>query len=586
VAESFKRCAVYTRKSTEDGLEQEFNSLDAQYEACGAYALSQKHEGWHLLPDRYDDGGFSGGNMERPGLKRLLEDVASGKVDIILVYKIDRLTRSLSDFARIVDVLDTAKASFVSITQAFNTTTSMGRLTLNMLLSFAQFEREVTGERIRDKIAASKRKGLWMGGPLPLGYDVKDRRLVINDKEADLVRHIYARYLELGSVVELVDYLNANGYRTKLKLGANGSKRGGGPFRRGMLYHLLANPLYQGNVAHKKDVYPGEHEAIVTEDIWQAVQDKLKANTSGSSRRLKGQQPSLLTGLLQDSEGRAMTPSHASKGKGQGTGKGQTKRLRYRYYVTRPDLFKDQPAYRISAHDLEQIVTSRLARYIGSQSNVAALAPTDIDAHGLQQALAKADMAAATLRSGSTHAKHEIITQILAQAVLHEDRVELTLSHIGLADILGITLNPQSAPIILSVAANRLRHGRQIRLVIEGEGQVAKTVTGRAVTKSSSKVTPPPSHQGDTKLISLLAEAYAARKLVLAHSETPLADLANQHGKCHKHLAKLVEISCLAPDIVEAVVRGKQPSSLTATALRTKVLPISWNEQRILFEMS
>jgi hypothetical protein len=346
-----------------------------------------------------------------------------------------------------------------------------------------------------------------------------------------------------------------------------------------MLYHLLANPLYQGNVAHKKDVYPGEHEAIVTEDIWQAVQDKLKANTSGSSRRLKGQQPSLLTGLLQDSEGRAMTPSHASKGTGRGKnisgGQSQTKRLRYRYYVTRPDLFKDQPAYRISAHDLEQIVTNRLARYIASQSNVAALAPTDIDAHGLQQALAKADLAAAALRSGSTHAKHEIITQILAQAVLHEDRVELTLSYNGLADILGITLNPQSAPIILSVAANRLRHGRQIRLVIESEGPTP-------FIKPSSPTMP----QCDDKLVALLADAHAARKLVLAHPDTPLADLAKQQGKCHKHLAKLVELSCLAPDIVTAVLDGKQPGSLTVTTLRTKVLPISWDEQRILFEMS
>jgi hypothetical protein len=251
--------------------------------------------------------------------------------------------------------------------------------------------------------------------------------------------------------------------------------------------------------------------------------------------------------------------------------------LRYRYYVTRPDLFKDQPAYRISAHDLEQIVTSRLARYIGSQSNVAALAPTDIDAHGLQQALAKADLAAATLRSGSTHAKHEIITQILAQAVLHEDRVELTLSQSGLADILGITLNPQSAPIVLSVAANRLRHGRQIRLVIEGEGP-----TPTPFIKPSS----PAMLQCDPKLIALLAEAYSARKLVLAHPHSSLGDLAKQQGKCHKQLAKLVEISCLAPDIVEAVIGGKQPSSLTATALRTKVLPISWDEQRILFEMS
>jgi DNA invertase Pin-like site-specific DNA recombinase len=579
VADSFKRCAVYTRKSTEDGLEQEFNSLDAQYEACAAYALSQKHEGWHLLPDRYDDGGFSGGNMERPGLKRLLDDVASGKVDIILVYKIDRLTRSLSDFARIVDVLDTAKASFVSITQAFNTTTSMGRLTLNMLLSFAQFEREVTGERIRDKIAASKRKGLWMGGPLPLGYDVKDRRLVINDKEADLVRHIYTRYLELGSVVELVGDLNAMGHTTKVQVRASGPHKGGCAFRRGTLYHLLANPIYLGRIVHRDEVYPGEHEPIVSETLWQAVQDKLKANASGTSRRLKGQQPSLLTGLLQDSEGRAMTPSHASKG--MGTGKGQAKTQRYRYYVTRPDQAKGLPAYRISAHDIERIVISRLAAYLAVPSNIANLAGSDIDAHALQQALAKADLAAAALRSGSTQAKYEIITQMLAQAVLHEDRVELTLSQSGLAELLQIERSPLSAPIILSIAANRMRRGHQIRLVIEGEGGLAKTPV-----KPSPPAVLPSDHQRDTKLIALLADAHAARKLVLAHPDTPLADLAKQHGKCRKHLAKLIELSCLAPDIVEAVIGGRQPSSLTAAKLRSTQLPLAWRQQRLLLEIS
>lgn len=233
MVEKLQRCAVYTRKSTEDGLEQEFNSLDAQYEACAAYAVSQRHEGWVLLPDRYDDGGFSGGNMGRPGLQRLLADVAGGKVDVILVYKIDRLTRSLADFAKIVEVLDKAGASFVSITQSFNTTTSMGRLTLNMLLSFAQFEREVTGERIRDKIAASKRKGLWMGGPVPLGYDVENRKLVVNEKEADLVRMIMEIYIGLGSVVEVADELNRQGYRTKVQKRASGPHRGGCMFRRG-----------------------------------------------------------------------------------------------------------------------------------------------------------------------------------------------------------------------------------------------------------------------------------------------------------------------------------------------------------------
>lgn len=251
MADRIVRCAIYTRKSTENGLEQEFNSLDAQYEACVAYATSQRHEGWKVSAERYDDGGFSGGNMERPGLKRLLADVAAGKIDVILLYKIDRLTRSLSDFARIVDVLDQAGASFVSITQSFNTTTSMGRLTLNMLLSFAQFEREVTGERIRDKIAASKRKGMWMGGPVPLGYIVRDRKLIIEPVEAEQVRHIMRRYLVLGSVRVLVEELNADGYRTKVQNRTSGPHKGGRLYRRGTIYHMLANRIYRGDIVHK-----------------------------------------------------------------------------------------------------------------------------------------------------------------------------------------------------------------------------------------------------------------------------------------------------------------------------------------------
>ena len=561
MAEKILRCAVYTRKSTEDGLEQEFNSLDAQYEACAAYALSQKHEGWLLLPDRYDDGGFSGGNMERPGLKRLLADVAAGKVDIILVYKIDRLTRSLADFAKIVEVLDNAKASFVSITQAFNTTTSMGRLTLNMLLSFAQFEREVTGERIRDKIAASKRKGMWMGGPLPLGYDVENRRLIINPKEAELVRQIYQRYLELGSVVELADDLNAKGYKTKVQIRASGPHRGGCSFRRGTLYHLLANPIYRGQIVHKGEVYPGEHEPIVPEDLWQAVQDKLRANASGTSRRLRGQQPSLLTGILKDSNGRAMTPSHATKGKAK----------RYRYYVTRPDQATDEPAYRVSAHDLEQIVIAKLASYLAAPSNIAALTHPEIEAHALQQALAKADLAAATLRSGTMHAKHQIISNVLGEATLHEDRVALELSIDGLSELLAISIEQTATSVRLSVPALRQRHGHQIRLVIEGDGQASKR---------APKPVPKPECGQDENLVALLAEAYAARQRVLDNPDIPLADLAKQHGKCRKHLIRMVELSCLAPDIVTEILAGKQPRALTAARLRSEQLHLSWAEQR------
>ena len=282
MAEKLFRCAVYTRKSTEDGLEQEFNSLDAQYEACAAYALSQRHEGWVLLKDRYDDGGFSGGNMERPGLKRPLTDIGAGKVDIVLLYKIDRLTRSLTEFSKIVEVLDKAGASFVSITQSFNTTTSMGRLTLNMLLSFAQFEREVTGERIRDKIAASKKKGLWMGGPVPLGYEVRDRKLVVNEDEAEQVRHIMRRYLALGSVPALVEELRRDGYRTKVQRKSSGPHRGGCIYRRGTLYHLLSNRIYRGFIVHKGEAYPGEHEPIVDEQLWDEVRALLATNASAS----------------------------------------------------------------------------------------------------------------------------------------------------------------------------------------------------------------------------------------------------------------------------------------------------------------
>ncbi len=255
------RCAIYTRKSTEEGLEQDFNSLDAQREACEAFIASQKHEGWVALPTQYDDGGYSGGTLERPALQRLLADIRGSKVDVVVVYKIDRLTRSLLDFAKIVEVFDAHGVSFVSVTQAFNTATSMGRLTLNVLLSFAQFEREVTGERIRDKIAASKKKGMWMGGYPPLGYDVKDRKLVVNEAEAETVRYIFRRYQELRSVRLLKEHLDAAGIVSKHRTAPDGRPYGGKPIARGALYHMLQNRIYRGEIVHKDQAYPGEHDA-------------------------------------------------------------------------------------------------------------------------------------------------------------------------------------------------------------------------------------------------------------------------------------------------------------------------------------
>ncbi|UTW52535.1 recombinase family protein [bacterium SCSIO 12827] len=363
-------CAVYTRKSSEEGLEQEFNSLDAQREACEAYVASQKHEGWRLLKDRYDDGGISGGTMERPGLKRLLADVAAGKVQIVVVYKVDRLTRALADFAKIIEVFDAQGASFVSVTQQFNTTTSMGRLTLNVLLSFAQFEREVTGERIRDKIAASKRKGMWMGGNPPLGYDCRDRKLVMVEAEAETVRHIFRRYIALGNVRALKADLDAAGIVSKLWTSAGGRRVGGRPFARGALYHLLQNRLYLGEIVHKGQTYPGQHAAIVDQALWEEVQAKLEANRVERKRGTNARDPSLLAGILFDEHGRRLTPSHANKGG-----------RRYRYYVTDPRDDSSMPAIRLPAKELENAVLAELRRHLGQERELSGRASdAEVDA--------------------------------------------------------------------------------------------------------------------------------------------------------------------------------------------------------------
>src|SRR5712671_4813939 len=294
------RCAIYTRVSTDQGLEQDFNSLDAQYDASQAYIRSQAHAGWTLLRAKYDDGGFSGGDTDRPALQRLLDDVQAGKVDVIVVYKVDRLTRSLADFAKLVELFDQRNVSFVSVTQQFNKTSSMGRLTLNVLLSFAQFEREVTGERIRDKIAASKKKGMWMGGNVPLGYDANERTLVINPAEAETVRRMFALYRELGCVRRVKEEADRLGLRTKCSTAANGNERGRKPFSRGHLYTLLSNPIYTGQIAHKGELHPGQHPALIDDESWSTVRDQLAANTSHHRRRATAAEPSLLAGLLVD----------------------------------------------------------------------------------------------------------------------------------------------------------------------------------------------------------------------------------------------------------------------------------------------
>jgi len=343
------RCAVYTRKSSDEGLEQDFNSLDAQREACAAYVRSQVQEGWRLVAERFDDGGFSGGTMDRPALQRLLEKVQARRIDVIVIYKVDRLTRSLTDFARLAELFDGCSVSFVSVTQQFNTTTSMGRLMLNVLLSFAQFEREITGERIRDKIAASKKKGMWMGGTVPLGYDINDRQLVINEMEAETVRTLFRLYLQHCNVRAVVDEADRLGLRSKLRIGTRDEHRGGLPLRSGNVYQILKNPIYVGRIRHRQQSYPGTHLPIIAQDLWDEVQRQLDGNRTGNRTRRNAKEPSPLAGLIFDAQGNPFTPSHTVK-----AGR------RYRYYVDRA-LIKGEkrngdPLRRIPAPEIESIV--------------------------------------------------------------------------------------------------------------------------------------------------------------------------------------------------------------------------------------
>ncbi|MEM8726118.1 MAG: recombinase family protein, partial [Pseudomonadota bacterium] len=405
---NLKRCAIYTRKSSEEGLDQSFNSLNAQREACEAYVLSQACEGWEARPECYDDGGFSGGNTDRPGLQALLADIEAGRVDIVVVYKIDRLTRSLADFARIVEILEKHECSFVSVTQSFNTTGSMGKLMLNVLLSFAQFEREVTGERIRDKIAASKAKGMWMGGNLPLGYDSPregTRTLQVNQREAETVRSIFTRYLELGSVHALVRDLRSSGIVSKRRITTKGRAIGGKPFSRGALFHLLRNRIYLGQITHKGEVHDGQHDAIVDADLFDQVQTKLDAQVRrhrGKAARLSIKAP--LTGKLFDAAGEPMSPT---------TSRGKSGRS-YRYYVSASLQQGSRPAdqnivQRVSAPEIEKVVSEAVLRWEPKACDpLAVIRSACISERGLQVSVesSRTTSVATRLASGETILDH------------------------------------------------------------------------------------------------------------------------------------------------------------------------------------
>ena len=376
-----KNCAIYCRKSTEEGLDMDFNTLDAQRESCEAYITSQKAEGWKTVKASYSDGGYSGGNMERPGLQKLLTDIKDGKIQTVVVYKIDRLTRSLMDFSKLVEVFDEHGVTFVSVTQSFNTTTSMGRLTLNVLLSFAQFEREVSAERIRDKFAASKKKGMWMGGNPPIGYEVVDRKLIVHKEGSKIAKYIFDTYLELGNVAKLKKELDLKGITSLQRTSNRGNIVGGGPYSRGALYSILKNPIYIGKTRHKEKTYEGQHKAIISEDIWNAVQSQLANQAAASQGHKKSRKINLLKGLLFDSEGTPYSPDYTKKKNGQV----------YRYYISQNLIqYRDHPKgimARIPAHEIEKTVGNSI-----QQELIRILKLDEVEDHGIIQHIENNDI--------------------------------------------------------------------------------------------------------------------------------------------------------------------------------------------------
>ena len=550
------RCAVYTRKSTEEGLDQDFNSLDAQREACEAYIASQAGLGWKLIRTRYDDGGVSGGTMDRPALQQLLDDIKSAKIDVVVVYKIDRLTRSLMDFAKIVDVFDAKGVSFVSVTQQFNTTTSMGRLTLNVLLSFAQFEREVTAERIRDKIAASKKKGMWMGGPWPLGFDVRDKRLVVNEAEAETVRRLFDLYLQTRSVRRLKAAADAEGIVTKRRSFANGRIQGGRPFSRGNLYQLLANPIYVGDIAHKGQTYTGLHEAIVDREIWDAAQAILSDNTVARRAPKNLSSPCILTGLVFDETGDRLTPSHAVK-----TG------VHYHYYVSHRlmnALKTDDTGRRLPAQELERPVLAELVRRLGDYVELMALLGLrNTPPHILRAMRVGGQRLADDLQSASTANRRSALQSFVDRIDVHPDHISIAINVRKLSCLLGLPEAETETPAAVSMIHLPLRlkrRGVEARLVVGGDAE--------------------PLSKPDTALIVLIAKAHRWCDQMTDGSTASITELAVRENEDRNEISRHLPLAFLAPDIIEKILKGIQPVDLTVEKLRRfGPLPYQWDEQ-------
>jgi site-specific DNA recombinase len=534
-----RKCAIYTRVSTDSGLEQDFNSLDNQREASEAYIKSQAHEGWKLVRDRFDDGGFSGGSMERPALQKLLDEIRARRIDVIVVYKVDRLTRSLADFAKLVDLFDAHEVSFISVTQSFNTTTSMGRLTLNMLLSFAQFEREITGERIRDKVAASKRKGIWMGGAIPLGYRVENRALHIVEEEAEFIRGLFRRYLELGSVVRLKAALDAAAAVTPARVSRSGRTSGGRPFSRGHLYWILSNPIYIGRLSHKGQVHEGLHAAIVEREVWETIQERLQAQTV-SRRDPQPDLHSFLAGKLYDDCAHRMSASYACKGS-----------KRFRYYVSRPALVGNAKLAgslpRISAPEIEREVVNAVERHLASRTRSSDDRERELRVSQLSR----------TQSISSPPSRGQPIVEIQAvieRVTVHASRIEIVLNEACLDE-------GELRTLTLPFAPTPTRRKRQIILRAEtsGERSRAMRVNARAHFK-----------------VAIFDARRWLDELVADPCQTIETIAAREH-RSPRSLRMTLSLAFLSPELVKAALEGRLPRGLNAR--RMTEMPMLWSDQ-------
>jgi DNA invertase Pin-like site-specific DNA recombinase len=545
-----QRCAIYTRKSSEEGLAQDFNSLDAQREACAAYIKSQASEGWKLVRERYDDGGVSGGTLERPGLKRLLADVAAGHIDIVVVYKVDRLTRSLLDFAKLVEAFDKSGTSFVSITQSFNTTTSMGRLTLNMLLSFAQFEREVTAERIRDKIAQSKARGMWMGGTPPIGYLPDGRSLAIVEQDAAIVRHIFNRYAKLGNVRLLSMELEKSGIRSPSRSSTTGRAFGGRPFSRGHLYRILSNPIYIARINHGGRFHDANHPPIIEQQLWDQVQAILASNRNGD-RRPSSAESSLLAGKLFDDRGVPMVAVHACKGN-----------VRYRYYVSR-DLHHSGDArgaagWRLPAREIEPLVRARVAALLRDPIELLAQVTNDIPSPHEFNLVAERSKEAASALTGPWAQAAKRLRGLTDEVRLGPEQVSILLNSTALEGLLGIRIT--SEPIKLDVAGRLKRSGHVMRLIQRDGSAAAATV--------------------DRTLVKAIVQGRDWWRELQANTALTIEDLAKREGLTAAYVVRIVRLAFLSPAMLKSIIEGTLPAHLTVKRLTAPdAVPARWDRQ-------